>query len=318
MKIQRLLAPSFTLIVAAATLAPSVLAQKPTPVIQEPAPPKQEKVPTKQEAGALVQAGDFKAAAKAWGLIAAANPTDGQAIFMHGYALHGAGDLKAAHDRHLEAAEFPNFRPIALYNHACVHALWNEPDAAFVSLKEAMDAGFDNLMQLQTDSDMDSLREDARFKAILVKLSPKPILKDLAPERRFDFYVGEWEMRRDETVESLVSVVSAFGGRGLRVSIQDPADGRETANALYVYDSGRGQWKQTWMSADGQTITMVGGLEGGAMALRVESDSKGDALNGRSVFRAIEKDSFTYAWETTEDNGKTWSTVAERSFTRKG
>jgi len=288
---------------------------------QEPAP-QQEKLPTMEEADALLEKGDAKGAAAAFGRISAAQPDNARAVFFHAYTLHLSGDLKAAHDRHLDAAKFEQFRPVALYNHACVHALWKETDAAIRSLREAVDAGFGESDQhlgfLKTDSDLDSLREDARFKALVAELSPMPKLAELAPERLFDFYPGEWEMLDGETVEMLVSVTPAFGDRGLRVSMRNPADGAETATALFVYESERKQWRQTWMSDAGQTITMTGGRDGDTIALRVETDTKGSAKNGRAVFSDITRGSFTYSWQTTTDEGKTWTKAASRTFKRRG
>jgi hypothetical protein len=317
---------SFTF-VAVAALAPLSAAaprQEPAPA---PAPAPQEKVPTFQEANALLQQGDVKGAVAAFGRLSAAQPENGQAVFFHAYTLHMSGDLKAAHDRHLDAAKFEAFRPVALYNHACVHALWKEPEAALQSLREAVDAGFANpddsrydaqMGYLETDTDLDSLREDARFKALLAELAPMKKLSQLAPERLFDFYVGEWEMVNGETVESLISVAPAFGDRGLRVSMRNPADGAETASSFFVYDAENKQWRQTWMSAEGQTITMAGGRDGETIALRVETDTKGDAKGGRAVFSDVTRGTFNYAWQTTTDDGKTWTNQASRTFKRRG
>jgi len=303
--------------VAVAALAPLAAAAP----VQEPAP-QQEKLPTMEQADAFLQNGDVKAAVDAFGRISAAQPDNARAVFYHAYTLHLSGDLKAAHDRHLDAAKFDQFRPVALYNHACVHALWKETDVAMRSLREAVDAGFGQSDQhlgfLKTDTDLDSLREDARFKALLAELSPMPKRSELAPERLFDFYPGEWEMLDGETVELLVSVTPAFGDRGLKVSMRTPADGAETASALFVYEADKKQWRQTWMSAEGQSITMTGGRDGEAIALRVETDSKGTAKNGRAMFSDITRGSFTYSWQTTEDEGKTWKNVASRSFKRRG
>jgi hypothetical protein len=215
---------------------------------------------------------------------------------------------------------------VALYNHACVHALWNEKDVAFRSLREAMDAGFDNLEQLESDSDMDNLREDKRFEAILAELrgggnpvpaaAPKP-LSQLAPERRFDFYEGEWEMRDGDTVEQFLTVTPALGGRGWHVTQRNAADNAEIAGSHFVFDTKNAVWRQTWIGASGQVITMAGGLEGEAMAMRVQTDSEGQTTNCRSVFRPIDAQSIEYAWQTTDDGGKTWRDISSRQFRRR-
>lgn len=292
------------------------------PRAQEPAP--QEKVPTMQEAQALLNAGDMKGAAEALGKISAAQPQNGQAVFLHAYALHGAGDLKAAHDRHLEAANFPQFRPVALYNHACVHSLWKETDIAIQSLQEAVDAGFGSGNQaaqqinyLETDTDLDHVRSDARFQALLAGLKPMPKLSSLAPERLFDFYRGEWELVQGDAVQQVLTVTPAFGGKGWRVSMTNPADGAEVATSVYTYDAAKSVWRQTWIDASGRTISMAGGLEGESIALRVESDSHDPKSVARAVLSDVTRDSFRYAWQTSADQGKTWESQGELLIRRK-
>ena len=49
-------------------------------------------VPTMQAAGAKLQAGDAAGAAEMFEAIHTANPQNGQAWFMHGYAVHVQGN----------------------------------------------------------------------------------------------------------------------------------------------------------------------------------------------------------------------------------
>ena len=109
----------------------------------------------------------------------------------------------------------------------------------------------------------------------------------------------------------------AFGGKGLRVSMKNPADGAETATSVYTYDATSQLWRQAWVNDAGHTITMEGGLVGESLALAVKTDSTGTAMDGRSLFSDVTRESFTYSWQTTKDEGKTWETVATRTFRRK-
>lgn len=290
-----------------------------TPASAPPVVPKgqDEPLPTMEAAQAFVQQGQFKEAAAAFGRISAADPKNGQAVFMHAYTLHASGDLKAAHDRHLEAAEFPNFRILALYNHACVHALWKETDNAFKFLKEAADAGFADIGQLEMDTDLDGLRDDPRFASFVDSLRPRPSLKSLAPERRFDFYAGEWTMRVGDAAHANLSVTPALGGAGWRVVMTDPQSGAETAQSLFVYDTGAKTWRNTYMSNAGDAISMAGGLEGAGMALAVESASSPSSMAHRAQFRDIERGGFVYAWQVTSDKGKTWKDEGIATFVRR-
>lgn len=53
------------------------------------------------------------------------------------------------------------------YNVACLHAVAGEPDAAIALLEEALPMGFGNREWLERDPDLDSLRGDPRFQALL-------------------------------------------------------------------------------------------------------------------------------------------------------
>ena len=53
------------------------------------------------------------------------------------------------------------------YNLACSYSLLSEPDSALLALEKAFLLGYDDLEQLQTDSDLDNIRKDRRFQHLL-------------------------------------------------------------------------------------------------------------------------------------------------------
>lgn len=278
----------------------------------------QEALPSADDATALMNSGRFEEAAGAWKKRADADGNDAQAHFMYAYALHMGGDLDRAHDAHIQAAKFPQYTPTALYNHACVHALRNEKDAAFKALGEAVEAGFSNQGQLQGDGDMDNLRGDGRFEAILLRLGGTDAsrLASLPAARRFDFYLGEWTMQKQGEPERFLSVSSAFDGQGLHVASTD-LDGTAYAESLFLYDEKAGLWRQTWMSTGGLVVILEGALEGDAMVLRTVSENGQPATTGRSVFSNIDATGFVYQWQETSDGGASWETVSTRVFSRR-
>lgn len=98
-----------------------------------------------------------------------ANPKAGGHWFQYGYALHSlkryADAIKAA-----EKAVELEFKPaIATYNIACAHALLGNKDKAISFLQKAIEAGFMDEEILQTDTDLDSIRDDPRVKKLLSK-----------------------------------------------------------------------------------------------------------------------------------------------------
>ena len=61
---------------------------------------------------------------------------------------------------------------IAAYNGACAFALLGERDRALELLDRAVSTGRGNLRWIERDDDLATLRDDARYKAIIARLRP--------------------------------------------------------------------------------------------------------------------------------------------------
>ncbi|HUS65409.1 MAG TPA: hypothetical protein VMZ28_12740 [Kofleriaceae bacterium] len=123
--------------------------------------------PAMAEASILLEGQRYDEAAEKLAAIAAARPDSARAVQLQGYALHAAGRLDEALVVHQRAAEFPETAAVATYNIACVHALRGDKNAAFAALDRAIAAGFHKADYLEKDTDLASLRDDARFSATL-------------------------------------------------------------------------------------------------------------------------------------------------------
>lgn len=127
----------------------------------------------RKEADAAVQAGKFDVATTAFRKLTATNPQDADAWHMLGYSLHAAGKLDEALPVHLKAAEFASTAAAASYNVACVHALKGQTDDAITWLDKAVARGFGDADLLAKDTDLASVRKDARFVKLQEALSAK-------------------------------------------------------------------------------------------------------------------------------------------------
>ncbi|QDU68716.1 TPR end-of-group domain-containing protein [Engelhardtia mirabilis] len=99
-----------------------------------------------------------------------AHPDSGPAWFLLGFAVHSQGRLEEALTLHTRAAEFPAQAAAASYNAGCACALLGRTDEAFEWLERARGAGTLDRGNLLTDPDLQSLRSDPRFAALLPDL----------------------------------------------------------------------------------------------------------------------------------------------------
>ena len=74
-------------------------------------------------------------------------------------------------DKQLVAAR-PN-DPTAHYNLACRYALLKQPDLAFRSLRRAVELGYRDFRFMEQDRDLDSIRKDPRFRALVKEYRTK-------------------------------------------------------------------------------------------------------------------------------------------------
>lgn len=119
------------------------------------------------QAQALQNAGRWEEAAAAWGQIVKSDAENAAAWFNLGYCLHLGGHLEEAIAVHRKAADFEQYHGIALYNLGCAFALTGRTDEAFDTLAKAQAAGFGLRGQAEGDSDLDSLRNDPRYRQLI-------------------------------------------------------------------------------------------------------------------------------------------------------
>lgn len=130
------------------------------------------------DAARAFNGGEFEKAASLYKKVADADKKNGDAWFRLGYSLHMTGKIEAALVAHLEAANFPLHRALALYNAACASSLLGKKDDAFAHLGKSIDAGYIDLANFEKDSDFANVQDDPRFaqaKARLAKLNEKKV-----------------------------------------------------------------------------------------------------------------------------------------------
>jgi len=109
------------------------------------------------------------------------NPDDARALYFGANAVSAAGDRARALEWNRRALAIDPEDPGVLYNVACVFALLGQKEDAIDTISKSVANGMHHWEWLEQDSDLDSLRGDPRFDALITGL--KEASSDSAAER---------------------------------------------------------------------------------------------------------------------------------------
>ena len=99
------------------------------------------------------------------------NPDDVRALYLGANGLVVLGQREKGLAWAKRAMEIEPNEPMLLYNLACIYSLASEYDEAIDCLEKAIDGGFAHRPWLEKDSNLDPLRVDPRFQAMIKKMA---------------------------------------------------------------------------------------------------------------------------------------------------
>jgi Flp pilus assembly protein TadD len=94
-------------------------------------------------------------------------PDDPRALYMGAVSLSTLGESEKARDWNRRALAMDPDDPSVLYNIACAFALEDQKGEAIATLKKAVEHGFGHWKWIEHDSDLNSLRSEPDFIALL-------------------------------------------------------------------------------------------------------------------------------------------------------
>ena len=142
---------------------------------------------------------------------------------------------------------------------------------------------------------------------------PAPPPACTAPEhRQFDFWVGDWRVTLPDGKHAGDNRIEAIlDGCALGESWRGAGGGR--GHSYNAYDRVRKAWHQTWVDRNGTVLLLDGGWRDGRMVL---SGASGSTLN-RISWEPRRDGTVRQLWETSADEGKTWSVAFDGLYRRK-
>ncbi|QDX80080.1 hypothetical protein B9N43_01695 [Denitratisoma sp. DHT3] len=130
--------------------------------------------------------------------------------------------------------------------------------------------------------------------------------------RQFDFWIGQWQVGTPDHTVVGNNRISAIAGGCALLEEWTGADGG-SGKSLIVYQPERGRWRQLWADSNGERTDRQGRPGLGGMVL---ADPAGPGRRGRNVLRAVSADELRQLEQSSNDGGRTWTTVFEGIYRR--
>lgn len=136
---------------------------------------------------------------------------------------------------------------------------------------------------------------------------------------QFDFWLGNWQLTWGDNGRGTNEISRILDGRIIQENFSSiPNDENPSFQGISVsaYDAPNNQWRQTWVDNQGAYLDFVGGFQEGKMILSRDAIVQDKPVKQRMVWFNISDDSFDWAWERSEDDGRSWQTIWPIHYTR--
>jgi hypothetical protein len=141
-----------------------------------------------------------------------------------------------------------------------------------------------------------------------------------AEHRQFDFWLGHWEVFTPDGKKAGDNTIESIDG-GCALIERWRGSGGFTGTSLNSWDRGTRQWRQHWVDNQGSLLRLAGALDGRRMVLGgadAHPSKPGVALRQRITWTPLPDGAVQQVWQTSEDEGSTWTTVFDGRYRRAG
>ncbi len=135
--------------------------------------------------------------------------------------------------------------------------------------------------------------------------------------RQFDFWVGEWEVTVSGQRAGTNDITNILDGCVLHEHWTGAKGG--TGQSFNFYNRQDKKWHQVWVDNKGVVLTFAGEYRDGRLNYTGESIGQdGKVVRHKLTFFKNPDGTVRQLWESSQDGGKSWQTVFDGLYTRKG
>lgn len=129
-------------------------------------------------------------------------------------------------------------------------------------------------------------------------------------DKAFDFWVGDWTgyyYGKDSIKLNIKNnIIKMLDQKVIQENFEDP-NSNFKGTSISVYDSIKEEWHQAWADNQNGYYNFIGEIDGDKRIFKtLPKEVNGNTIVQRMVFYNITKNKFTWDWETSTDNEKTW------------
>ena len=241
------------------------------------------------------------------------NPKDSMANYFMGYSYANLNEHNEAIKNFKIAQKNGLKGPFVLLRLAQSYTANNQTEKALVELKtlDSLNVGFYN----QIDQPVfNALKEDSRFKKIKKNMYKRANpCKFNTNYRKFDFWLGEWDVfsQNQKIAESSITITN--GDCGILENWRPT--GSNGGNSISYFDTTDKKWKQNWVA--GGSVSHYEEPEDYADG-EMQLISKGNGPWYRMIYTYDKtKDTVRQTQELSNDKGKIWTIAFDGLYKRK-
>jgi tetratricopeptide (TPR) repeat protein len=283
------------------------------------------KKPTLQQADSLFLVRDWSGAIPVYEAVLKSEPNNSLGWNRLGFSYHNLSNHDKALMSYLKSIGYkpaPNIETTVQSRMARVYSLKKENDKAFQSLERALQLGYSNLNELDTQRDFDNIRTDSRFSEVVKRanINAYPCMGN-AQARQFDFWIGEWDVFVTGTPNLAGHSKIEMASGGCMILENWTSTSPFNGKSMNFVDPVSGKWKQVWVgsgAAPNATEFLNGEYRDGAMRFEYDTTNpQGVKQNVHFHFFNQGADQVRQFHETSIDDGKTWTTTYDFTYKRK-